>query len=473
MEALLALGGLAVGVLIGVLLGAVLAGRRKVAAEDPAAAGRHETELLRVRAEGERVAADLRAELAAYEATIDGLQRELDNAERRAQEERRARSVEAEERRRREQEESRVLAALAPVQETLRTVQGKVSELEQQRAAQYGAIEQQLLATRQSTEQVRGTAESLAAALRHNSMRGAWGETQLRRLVESAGLTNRVDFDLQVSTRTEDGTRRPDLVVRLPEGKSIAVDAKVPLAAFIEANEIPVTAVGAEAARRDALLKEHVKAVRGHIDALSAKGYWTDFHSPEFVVAFLPSESLLSAALAADPSLLDHAFSKRVALASPVNLWAVLKTVAYTWTQQELTEDAHRLFTLSRTLYDRLAVLATKAEKLRGALERTVTTYNEFAASLETRVLVTGRQINRMDESKILGEALPVDAVPRPFTSPELTTGVESAPTSSPASPAAAPRTSSSAPAYPELTADDLADATPDAPELARADASA
>jgi DNA recombination protein RmuC len=297
-------------------------------------------------------------------------------------------------------------------------------------------------------------------------MRGAWGETQLRRLVESAGLTNRVDFDLQVSTRTEDGTRRPDLVVRLPEGKSIAVDAKVPLAAFIEANEIPETAVGAEAARRDALLKDHVKAVRGHIDALSAKGYWTDFHSPEFVVAFLPSESLLSAALAADPSLLDHAFSKRVALASPVNLWAVLKTVAYTWTQQELTEDAHRLFTLSRTLYDRLAVLATKAEKLRGALERTVTTYNEFAASLETRVLVTGRQINRMDESKILGEAMPVDAVPRPFTSPELTAGADQAPS------APTPRTSP-ATAYPELTADDLADTAPDAPELAGADASA
>ncbi|RIX30912.1 DNA recombination protein RmuC [Amnibacterium setariae] len=419
MEPLLALGALVVGLVVGALVGLLAARRRP--GEDPAVvAGRHEAALLRARAEGDAVAADLRTELAAYEATIDGLQRELAAAERRAQEERASRSAEAEARRQREQEESRVLAALAPVQETLRTVQGKVSELEQQRAAQYGALEQQLLATRASSEQVRSTAESLAAALRHNSMRGAWGETQLRRLVESAGLTNRVDFDLQVSTTTDEGTRRPDLVVRLPEGKAIAVDAKVPLAAFIEANEIPPTAVGAEAARRDALMKEHVKAVRAHIDALASKGYWTDFHSPEFVVAFLPSESLLSAALAADPSLLDHSFSKRVALASPVNLWAVLKTVAYTWTQQELTEDAHRLFTLSRTLYDRLAVLAQRAEKLRGALERTVTTYNEFAATLESRVLVTGRQINRMDESKILGEAAPLDAVPRPFTAPEL-----------------------------------------------------
>ncbi|WP_375405331.1 DNA recombination protein RmuC [uncultured Amnibacterium sp.] len=419
MEPLLTLGALIVGVFLGALLMAGIAGRRR--GEDRAiTAGRHESDLLRARAEGDAVAAGLRTELAAADATIDGLQRELVAADRRAQEDRAARRSEAEQQRVRDQEESRVLAALSPVQETLRTMQGKVAELEQQRAAQYGSLEQQLLETRASSDQVRNTAESLAAALRHNSMRGAWGETQLRRLVESAGLTNRVDFDLQVSSRTEDGVRRPDLVVRLPEGKSIAVDAKVPLAAFIEANEIPATAIGAEAVRRDALMKEHVKAVRSHIDALAAKGYWTDFHSPEFVVAFLPSESLLSAALAADPSLLDYSFSKRVALASPVNLWAVLKTVAYTWTQQELTEDAHRLFTLSKTLYERLSLLAQRAEKLRGALERTVTSYNEFAATLESRVLVTGRQINRMDESKILGEAAPIDTVPRPFTAPEL-----------------------------------------------------
>ena len=243
MDVLLAIVGLVVGLLIGGLFGLSRAGRRV----DPAiAAGRHEADLLRARAEGDAIAADLRTELAAYEATIDGLHRQLSAAERRAQEDRVSRSAEAEERRRREQEEARVLQALAPVQETLRTVQHKVDTLEQQRTAQYSALEQQLLRTRESSDQVRTTAESLAAALRHNSMRGAWGETQLRRLVESAGLTNRVDFDLQVSTTTEEGTRRPDLVVRLPEGKSIAVDAKVPLAAFIEANEIPETAVGAE-----------------------------------------------------------------------------------------------------------------------------------------------------------------------------------------------------------------------------------
>jgi DNA recombination protein RmuC len=163
-----------------------------------------------------------------------------------------------------------------------------------------------------------------------------------------------------------------------------------------------------------------VKAVRAHIDALGAKGYWTDLDSPEFVVAFLPSESLLSAALATDPSLMDYSFGKKVLLASPVNLWAVLKTVSYTWNQQRLTDDAHRLFDLSETLYARLRTLAERAEGLRGAIESTVKRYNEFASTLETRVLVTARQINRLDESKILGEPGFVDQTPRPLTAPEL-----------------------------------------------------
>ncbi|MGN6743150.1 MAG: DNA recombination protein RmuC [Amnibacterium sp.] len=400
---------LVVGLVVGAALGALAAALRLRGGDPRLAVARHENDLLRARTETAAELADLQAELASHEATIGALRRQLaDQADRNRE------LVD------RDREQSRVLAALAPVQETLRTMQGKVSELEQQRAQQYGAIEQQLLQTRSSAEQVRATAESLASALRSNSVRGAWGETQLRRLVEAAGLTNRVDFDMQVTSRDEDGVRRPDLVVRLPEGKCIAVDAKVPLAAFLEASEIPAGATGLEGARRDALLKDHVKAVRAHIDALGAKGYWADFDSPEFVVAFLPSESLLSAALSADPSLLDYSFGKRVALASPVNLWAVLRTVAYTWTQQALTDDARRLFDLSRTLYDRIGTLATKADKLRGALERSVGAYNEFVGTLETRVLVTARQIGRMDESAVLPEPAPIDTFPRPLTAPEL-----------------------------------------------------
>ena len=420
MELLLLAVGLVVGAALGALLMAVRARSAASVADPGLIAARHENDVLRVAAEAAAERADLQAELASHEATIGGLRRQLAEAAERHRDllDRAARDAEAQ--RRRDEEQSRVLEALAPVQETLRTMQGKVGELEQQRARQYGAIEEQLLQTRASTEQVRSTAESLAAALRNNSVRGAWGESQLRRLVEAAGLTNRVDFDLQVTSRSEDGARRPDLVVRLPEGKCIAVDAKVPLAAYLEASDIPAGAQGAEAARRDALLKEHVKAVRAHIDALAAKGYWSDFVSPEFVIAFLPSESLLSAALAADPSLLDYSFGKRVALASPVNLWAVLKTVAFTWTQQAVTEDAQKLFDLSRTLYERLSALAARAEKLRGAIERTVTAYNDFAGTLESRVLVTARQINRMDESKILGEAGLIETAPRALVAAEL-----------------------------------------------------
>jgi DNA recombination protein RmuC len=413
---------LVVALVVGVALGALAMALRARGADPRLTEARHENDLLRVRTEAAAELADLQAELASHEATIGALRRQLAEAADRHREllDRGRQDVEAQ--RAREAEQSRVLAALAPVQETLRTMQGTVRDIEQQRAAQYGALEQQLTRSMETTEQVRATAESLAGALRSTNVRGAWGETQLRRLVEAAGLTNRVDFDMQVTTRDQDGARRPDLVVRLPEGKCIAVDAKVPLAAFLEANEIPATAQGAEGARREALLKDHVKAVRSHIDALAAKGYWTDFDSPEFVVAFLPSESLLSAALSADPSLLEYSFGKRVALASPVNLWAVLKTVAYTWTQQALTEDARKLFDLSRTLYDRIGGLAVKADKLRGALERSVGAYNEFVATLETRVLVTARQINRLDEAALLGEPAPIDVVPRPLTAAELVT---------------------------------------------------
>jgi DNA recombination protein RmuC len=413
---------LAIGVVIGLAVGALstalICSRRR--SEIPAAGALHENELLRVRGEEAASRAELTNRIAGLEAELAGIEREVAQHESRYRDIVERHALEAQERQRRDAEQSLVLQALTPVQESLRTMRGKVDELERERTQQYGELREQLTATRASTDQVRLTAESLASSLRNTSVRGAWGEAQLRRLVESAGLTNQVDFDLQATSRTDDGVRRPDLVIRLPEGKSIAIDAKVPLARFIEANEIPVTATGPEADRRDALLKEHVKAVRAHIDALGAKGYWTDLDSPEFVVAFLPSESLLSAALATDPSLMDYSFGKKVLLASPVNLWAVLKTVSYTWNQQRLTDDAHRLFDLSETLYARLRTLAERAEGLRGAIESTVKRYNEFASTLETRVLVTARQINRLDESKILGEPGFVDQTPRPLTAPEL-----------------------------------------------------
>ena len=253
-----------------------------------------------------------------------------------------------------------------------------------------------------------------------------WGETQLRRVVEAAGLTRYVDFDTQTSITSDAGAGRPDMVIRLPGDKAIAVDAKVPLDAYLEASAIPLTALGAEGARRKALLDKHVKAVRAHVDALAKKTYWAGLSSsPEFVVCFVPSESLLAAALEEDPSLLDYAFGKRVALASPVNLWAVLKTVAYTWTQQDVSQEARALFELGNELYERLGKLAGHADDLRRAIERTVDSYNRFAGSLESRVLVTARRFPGIDQTKLdaLGAPALVEKAPRRLTAPELLDG--------------------------------------------------
>ncbi len=323
----------------------------------------------------------------------------------------------------RERREQQVLRALAPVQDSLQAMQAKVDELERDRRQQYGTIAEQLRHAHTQSESLRSTTEALAGALRSNSARGVWGETQLRRIVESAGLTRYVDFDTQASVVSDAGAGRPDLVVRLPGDKALAVDAKVPLDAYLEASAIPVTATGEEGARRKLLLERHVKAVRAHVDALAKKSYWAGLSaSPEFVVCFIPSESLLAAALEEDPSLLDYAFGRRVALASPVNLWAVLKTVAYTWTQQDVSDEARTLFELGNELYHRLGGLARHTDDLRRAIERTVASYNRFAGALESRVLVSARRFPGIDETKLDAVAPPqaIESAPRPLTATEF-----------------------------------------------------
>ncbi|MCJ1704895.1 MULTISPECIES: DNA recombination protein RmuC [unclassified Rathayibacter] len=321
----------------------------------------------------------------------------------------------------RERHDARILQTLSPVAESLRGMQESVRRLESERAAQFGAITEQLEGQRLAGERLRSTTETLASALRSSASRGAWGETQLRNVVEAAGLTQRVDFDVQFGLEGEGGKGRADMVVRLPGGKAIAVDAKVPFDAYLEASAIPAGAGAEEEARRAGLLRAHVRALRGHIDALAGRAYWTGLPaSPEFVIAFIPSEPLLASALDADPTLLEYAFRKRVALASPVTLWSVLKTVAYTWQQDVLTDDAKRLLDLGKTLYARLATLADHAEGLRRSIEKTVDSYNAFAGSLETRVLVTARQFDTLDESRVIAPAGGVTVSPRRLTAVEL-----------------------------------------------------
>ena len=341
---------------------------------------------------------------------VDGLNRELSfvksqlaqsqQAEqiRIEQERRRAQAQEEEKRRRQAQnleEESKVLSALAPVQKNLDALQHKVAQIEEGRKQEMGK-----------------ETSSLASALRNNKVRGAWGEAQLRNIVESAGLMEHVDFDTQVVVTASDGrVLRPDMVVHLPGGKTIPIDAKAPYSDYQRACGIPDTASDDELRRRDELLQAHARALREHVKVLADKEYWNAFETaPDFVVAFIPNDSLLQAALEVDPTLMDDAFAQKVALTSPVTLWAVLKSVAYAWQQQNLSEDARTLFTLTHELYDRFVVLGERTNKLGRSITATVTAYNRFASSLESRVLVTARKLQQMDPSKVIESVGVIDS---------------------------------------------------------------
>lgn len=423
MDPLLALVlGAVLGALVGALATLAFVRRRPANSADPVVVeARHESELARIRAAEAERQAQLAELLARAETRADALQERIDAQRDQYQDlverHRREREEDAE----RARSESRVLQALAPVRESLQEMQLKVTELESQRQRQHGELAQQLRSATESEERLRSTAESLAAALNNNSTRGVWGETQLRSVVEAAGLLERVNFDVQSSVTSDSGAGRPDMVVYLPGGKSIAVDAKVPFSSYIEASAIPATASEPELARRALLLKAHVKAVRDHITTLGSKTYWEGLDaSPEMVIAFIPSESLVSSALEADPTIMEFAFSKRVALSSPVTLWSVLKTVAFSWQQDVVSQEAKTLFDLSRELYGRLATMAGHIDKLGRSVKATVTDYNRFVGSLERQVLPSARKLNVLDESKAIPTLGALEETARDVSAVEL-----------------------------------------------------
>ncbi|MGO3147733.1 MAG: DNA recombination protein RmuC [Leucobacter sp.] len=314
-----------------------------------------------------------------------------------------------------DREEQRVLQQLAPLRDTLGKLERTVVGIEQQRATQHGELTEQLRQAALAEDKLRGTAENLASALRSNNTRGIWGETQLRRIIEASGMVEHVDFEVQQHIRTESGAVRPDLVVKLPGGKSIAIDAKVPFDAHLSAQEL-----AADDDRLPALLAQHARAMRNHIITLSGRDYAAALgDSPEFVIAFVPSESLLSAALDADPLLLEFAFERRVALASPVSLWSILKSVAYSWRQETLTSEARTLFELGRELNKRLGVTAGHLDKLGRTLSRGVQSYNAYVGSLERQVLPTTRKISALN-GEALGEPSQLEDAVRPLVAPEL-----------------------------------------------------
>jgi len=309
-------------------------------------------------------------------------------------------------------------AGLVPLQEALGRVELQVHTLERDRVGQYARLAEQLASLASSGEALRAQTAALASALRSPTARGAWGEVQLRRVVEHAGMLARVDFTAQAGGRTPDGAGvRPDLVVHLPGGKHLVVDAKAPLAAFLEASES-----GPDDARQQAASLAHARALRAHVDVLAAKEYWTAFQpSPEIVVCFVPGEAFLAAACAADPALLEHAMSRRVVLATPTTLLALLRTVALTWQSEALSGAARQLFELGRELYTRLATLGEHTGRLGRTLQRAVEDYNALVGTLERRVLVSARRMRDLDVTDLeLPEQEPIEAGPRPLTAAEL-----------------------------------------------------
>lgn len=321
-----------------------------------------------------------------------------------------------------------VIKTLAPVSDKINQLQVQVGSLEKERAQQFGALQEQLQQSRLVDEQLRVTTESLASALRNNSTRGRWGEVQLKRIVEAAGMLASVDFFEQVtSTNDAEKTIRPDLIIKLPGNKFIALDAKVPLNAYLEAQDIPDTAIGQEQERRVRLLNNHVKALKGHVDDLANKKYWEAAgNSPEIVICFIPVESFLGAALEADSTLLDYSFSKGVVLASPVSLLAIMKSIAYSWSQNTLTDNAKELFELAKQLYGRLSTLGENVTKLGSSIKTSVDRYNSLVGSLETRVLPAARKLNNLDEKTVLPEneiiqiLQPLESVPKSLTAVEF-----------------------------------------------------
>ncbi len=356
----------------------------------------------------------LAIQLASAEATVTGLNAAL----LRAEEDRKQRET-------REREESRLIAELAPVKDRLEQMQISVKALEKERTEQFGTIQEQLKIAIASDDQLRKTTQALSQALSSNSIRGVWGETQLRKLVELAGLIKHADFSEQATFSTDSGSGRADLIINLPGGKSLAIDSKVPFNSYQEASAISELAEGDDARRRAELIAAHVKAMKVHIDALSGKEYWTGLNaSPDFVIAFVPSESLLSAALDADPALLEYAFKKNVALASPVSLFSVLKTINYIWRQNADEGSVRTMIKLGKELYERIGKIAEHAEKLGRSITSTVKDYNVFISSLESRVLVTARKLNDLDENQLGTDEIispaPLESAPDSITASEL-----------------------------------------------------
>nr|WP_184718963.1 DNA recombination protein RmuC [Streptosporangium saharense] len=323
-----------------------------------------------------------------------------------------------------EQRKQAVEHLIEPLKDTLARVETQLRDTQAGQRAAHAELAKHIDVVRESNEQLRLQTTALVRALQRPEARGRWGELQLRRVAEIAGMQRFCDFDEQASVATADGALRPDMVVRLAGGKNIVVDSKVSLAAYLEAAE------SADPDHQSVRLDSHARHVREHVDRLAGKAYWQAFSpAPEFMVLFIPGEAFLAPALERDPGLLEYAMRRRVHIATPTTLITMLRTAHYAWQQAALSENARAVFELGKELYERLGTLGQNMETMGRSLGRAVEAYNRTVGSLESRVLVSARKLN--DLGLVDGELdgpQSIENLPRALTSPELLGEEESSP---------------------------------------------